>query len=361
MVQRVRHPSDGDQPVESGRNLSPKPGTLRDMATVRLFARLKELAGSSRVEIDGGTVGEVVAAAGDRFGPEFVAAVETARVWRNGEEAQPSDAIDAGDEVAILPPVSGGAAAIAARPEVAVAAPLLVALVIVFVNLQGDAAWWAAALVGVAGLWIIDLAGQIEARGRSFPAIGVLVGAVAGAVITESIGATGLAVAIAAAVMIVLTWGVGIAGYRSVDTVAPGVMVGLLAAAAVGSLILARSSASPDSEAVDVFLVVVILAVLLGSVVERMAQLPYLDPFTVTALTAIVAAVAMAFFRDLDVAGYLLVGLGVAVALVAGRGLGSLLRTGTVALAEPPPGMLRGLDGAVLAAALYFPLVRLVL
>ncbi|HSJ34781.1 MAG TPA: MoaD/ThiS family protein [Acidimicrobiia bacterium] len=331
------------------------------MATVRLFARLKELAGSSRVEIDGGTVGEVVAAAGDRFGPEFVAAVETARVWRNGEEAQPSDAIDAGDEVAILPPVSGGAAAITARPEVAVAAPLLVALVIVFVNLQGDAAWWAAALVGVAGLWIIDLAGQIEARGRSFPAIGVLVGAVAGAVITESIGATGLAVAIAAAVMIVLTWGVGIAGYRSVDTVAPGVMVGLLAAAAVGSLILARSSASPDTEAVDVFLVVVILAVLLGSVVERMAQLPYLDPFTVTALTAIVAAVAMAFFRDLDVAGYLLVGLGVAVALVAGRGLGSLLRTGTVALAEPPPGMLRGLDGAVLAAALYFPLVRLVL
>lgn len=331
------------------------------MATVRLFARLKELAGSSRVEIDGDTVGEVVAAAGERFGPEFVAAIETARVWRNGEEAEPADAIDSGDEVAILPPVSGGAAAITARPEVAVAAPVLVALVIVFVNLQGDAAWWAAALVGVAGLWIIDLAGQIEARGRSFPAIGVLVGAVAGAVITESIGATGLAVAIAAAVMIVLTWGVGIAGYRSIDTVAPGVMVGLLAAAAVGSLILARSSAAPDSEAMDVFLVVVILAVLLGSVVERMAQLPYLDPFTVTALTAIVAAVAMAFFRDLDVAGYLLVGLGVAVALVAGRGLGSLLRTGTVALAEPPPGMLRGLDGAVLAAALYFPLVRLVL
>jgi sulfur-carrier protein len=331
------------------------------MATLRLFARLRELAGGSRIEIDGDTVAEVVAAAGERFGPEFVAAVQTARVWRNGEEADPSDAIEAGDEVAILPPVSGGTATMIARPEVALAVPILVALVVVVVNVRGDAAWWAAALVGAAGLWIIDLAGQIEARGRSFPAIGVLVGAVAGAVITESIGPTGLAVAIAAAVMIVLTWGVGISGYRSIDTVAPGVMVGLLAAAAVGSLILARSGASPDPEAVDVFLLVVILAGVLGSTVERMAQLPYLDPFTVTALTAIVAAVAMAFFRDLDVAGYLLVGLGVAVALVAGRGLGSLLRTGTVALAEPPPGLLRGLDGAVLAAALYFPLVRLVL
>lgn len=331
------------------------------MATLRLFARLRELAGSSRIEIDGGTVGEVVAAAGERFGPEFAAAVQTARVWRNGEEADPADPIVASDEVAILPPVSGGATTITARPEVALAGPLLVAAVVVLVNLRGDDAWWAAVLVGAAGLWVIDLATQIEARGRSFPAIGVLVGAVAGAVITESIGPTGLAVALAAAVMIVLAWGVGIAGFRSVDTVAPGVMVGLLAAAAVGSLILTRSGASPDPEAVDVFLLVVILAGLLGSAVERMAQLPYLDPFTVTALTAIVGAVATAFFRDLDVAGYLLVGLGVAVALVAGRGLGSLLRTGTVALAEPPPGLLRGLDGAVLAAALYFPLVRLVL
>lgn len=341
--------------------MSPKPGTLRVMVTVRLFARLRELAGSSRVEVEGGTVGEVVSAAGRRFGPEFAAAVQTARVWRNGEQAEASDTVGAGDEVAILPPVSGGAAAVATRPELGAVAPLAVALALIVVNLRGDAAWWAATLVGAAGLWVIDLAAQIEARGRSFPAVGVLVGAVAGAVITESTGPTGLAVAVAASVMIVLAWGVGIVGYRSIDTVAPGVMVGLLAAAAVGSLILTRSPSVPDPEAVDVFLLVVILASVLGAVVERLAQLPYLDPYTVTALTAIVAAVATAFFRDLDVAGYLLVGLGSAVALVAGRGLGSLLRTGAVALAEPPPGLLRGMDGAVLAASLYFPLIRLVL
>jgi sulfur-carrier protein len=348
-------------PSPSRATLSLKPGTLRAMATVRLFARLRELAGSPRVEIEGDTVGEVVDAAGERFGPEFVAALASARVWRNGEVAEPTDEVSDDDEVALLPPVSGGAATMTVRPEVGLVLPLAAVLVLVLVNMQGDPAWWAAALVGAAGVWVIDIAAQIEARGRVFPAIGVMVGAVAGAVITEAIGVTGLAVAIAAAVMIVLVWGVGVAGYRSVDAVAPGVMVGMLVAAAVGSLILTRSSLSPDPQAIDVFLVVVILATVLGSAVERMAQLPYLDPYTTTALTAILAAVAMAFFRDLDVAGYLLVGLGVAVALVAGRGLGALLRTGTVALADRIPGLMRGFDGAILAAALYFPLVRLVL
>ncbi len=78
------------------------------MATVRLFARLRELAGGSRVQIEGATVGEIVAAAGEQFGSEFAASLETARIWLNGEEADYDDAVDPGDEVAMLPPVSGG-------------------------------------------------------------------------------------------------------------------------------------------------------------------------------------------------------------------------------------------------------------
>lgn len=331
------------------------------MATVRLFARLRELAGDSRVEIEGRTVGEVIEAAGEKFGPEFVAAVSTARVWRNGEEAAMDDPVAPDDEVALLPPVSGGATIVAASPEVALAIPIVAALVLVFLNLRGDAAWWAAGLVGAVGLWVIDIAQQVELRGRIFPAVAVVLGAVAGAVISESMGAAGLAVALALAVVLVLAWGVGLAGYRSVDAVAPGVMVAMLASAAVGSLVLARSGASPDPEAVDVFLLVVILATLFGAVADNVSQLPYLDPYTVTALTAIVVSVATAFIRDLDVAGYLLAGLGLAVTLVAGRGLGALLRTGTVALADKVPGFFRPFDGALLAAALYFPIIRLVL
>lgn len=330
------------------------------MAQVRLFARLRELAGSSRVEIDGDTIGEVVAEAGRRFGSEFEAAMATARIWRNGEEADPADPVAETDEVALLPPVSGGAATVTASRELAVAAPWVVALVLVVVHLRADSAWWAAALVAAAGVWVMDISGQMEARGRALPAIAIVIGAVAGAVIPEVLGPIGLAVGVAVAVMIVMAWGVAISGYRSVDTVAPGVMVALLATTAVGSLVLARSPHAPDPQATDVFLIVVIVAITLGSLVDRMAQLPYLDPYTVTALAAILVSVAAAFFMDLEVAGYLLVGLGVGVTLVAGRGMGLLLRTGTIALANPAPGLLRGMDGAVLAAALYFPLVRLV-
>lgn len=249
-----------------------------------------------------------------------------------------------------------------APPERAtVVVPIVVAALLVLVRLQGDQAMWAAALVGTAGIWAIDIANGMESRGRRFPAIAVVVGAVAGAVISQTMGPGGMATAIAVTVAVVLVWGVAVAGYRTVDAIAPGVMVAILATAAVSSLVLAASEASPDPSAVDVFLIVVIVATLLGLVVDRLSQLPYLDPFTVTALSAIVASVVAALILDLDVAGYLLVGLGLAVALVAGRGLGGLLRTGSVALAERVPGFFSAFDGAILAAALFFPLVRLVL
>lgn len=242
-----------------------------------------------------------------------------------------------------------------------VAVPLVVGALLILVRLQGDPAMWAAALVGAAGIWAIDIANGMESRGRRFPAIAVVISAVAGAVISQTMGPGGMAIAIALSVAVVLVWGVAAAGYRSVDTIAPGVMVALLASSAVSSLVLAASDHSPDPSAVDVYLIVVAVATLLGLAVDRLSQLPYLDPFTVTALSAIIASVVAALVLDLDVAGYLLIGLGLAVALVAGRGLGGLLRTGSVALAERAPGFFGAYDGAILAAALFFPLVRLVL
>lgn len=331
------------------------------MATVRLFARLRELAGSSRLDVDGATVGEVIAETGRRIGPEFVAAVETARVWRNGEEASPDDPVEANDEVALLPPVSGGATMMRVPTEVAIGVPVLVAAAAIVLNLRAGEAWWAAGLVGIVGLWVTDVASQMEARARGIPTIGILVGVVAGAVVSHAYGGVGLAIAVAFAVMAVLTWGVAVLGYRSVDSVAPGVMVAILATGGTGSLVLTRSGESPDPQAIDVFLLVVTLATVAGLVVDRLAEMPYVDPFTVTALAAIVVAIAGAFLWDLDVAGYLLVGLGTAVTLVAGRGLGSLLRLGDVALVDRAPGLLGTLDGPVLAAAVYYPLVQLVL
>jgi hypothetical protein len=148
--------------------------------------------------------------------------------------------------------------------------------------------------------------------------------------------------------------------YRQVDAFSPTLLVSLLAGLGAASLVLSRSAHSPEPQAVDVFLVSVVAAVLLGALVERMPSLPLLDPYSVTAIGAILAAVAAALLWDLDVVGYLLVGLGLAVALVAGRGFSSMLRTGRVALTERPPGVLMSLDGVVLGAAIYYPLLLLV-
>ena len=67
------------------------------MAVLRLFASVRVAAGTGEVEVPGSTVGQVVGAACDRFGDEFA-----------GDPAGGDDPVVDDDEVAILPPVSGG-------------------------------------------------------------------------------------------------------------------------------------------------------------------------------------------------------------------------------------------------------------
>ena len=79
------------------------------MATLRLFASAREAAGVGRDEVPGNTVGEVLAAAQNRYGAAFGAVLSSCRFWVNGESANVDTVISARDEVAVLPPVSGGA------------------------------------------------------------------------------------------------------------------------------------------------------------------------------------------------------------------------------------------------------------
>lgn len=78
---------------------------------LRLFAAARDAAGTARAEVPGRTVGEVLDAAVDRYGADFASVVEHSRVWRNGEPAELAEPVAADDEVAVLPPVSGGATA----------------------------------------------------------------------------------------------------------------------------------------------------------------------------------------------------------------------------------------------------------
>lgn len=79
--------------------------------TVRLFAGLRERAGTARLEIDDvARVGDVWAklGLGDEPGGLLYAV--------NREYAGPDDALHDGDEVAVIPPVSGGAFRISTAP-----------------------------------------------------------------------------------------------------------------------------------------------------------------------------------------------------------------------------------------------------
>ena len=78
------------------------------MATLRLFASAREAAGTERDTIDGATIGAVLDAACVRYGEHFAAVLEKSRVWRNGEPVTRDDPVSDADEVAVLPPVSGG-------------------------------------------------------------------------------------------------------------------------------------------------------------------------------------------------------------------------------------------------------------
>ncbi|UDY34010.1 MoaD/ThiS family protein [Dermatobacter hominis] len=78
------------------------------MPVVRLFAQAREAAGTSSEVLTGDTVAAVLTSARERFGDDFAAILGTCRVWVNGEPAGEADAVGGDDEVAILPPVSGG-------------------------------------------------------------------------------------------------------------------------------------------------------------------------------------------------------------------------------------------------------------
>ncbi len=78
------------------------------MTILRLFASAREAAGTGRDTFDEPTVAAVIEAACARYGERFVAVLPTCRIWLNGDEVDPSTVVTERDEVAVLPPVSGG-------------------------------------------------------------------------------------------------------------------------------------------------------------------------------------------------------------------------------------------------------------
>ena len=80
------------------------------MARLRLFGPAREAAGTSSVLLPGDDVDAVVTQARARFGQPFSTVLDGSRLWVNGEEADLHSPVGDDDEVAVIPPVSGGCA-----------------------------------------------------------------------------------------------------------------------------------------------------------------------------------------------------------------------------------------------------------
>lgn len=78
------------------------------MARLLLFGPAGERAGRRSDHLDGRTVDDLLGAAVARYGPHFASLLPFCRIWVNGREAEPAAEVEPTDEVAILPPVSGG-------------------------------------------------------------------------------------------------------------------------------------------------------------------------------------------------------------------------------------------------------------
>jgi molybdopterin synthase sulfur carrier subunit len=322
------------------------------MARLRLFANLRELAGSSEIEIQGDTVGAVLDQAADRYGQEFKDNLEHARVWLNGEPAEAQDPVGRLDEVALIPPVSGGAAAATVTVGGLQVAAATVALLVA--NAFAEPAWFVAVLVGVGAFWAWDISGDDE-PGRPYRVpvlLAVLAGPLAtyGFEVAELVPAgrgIGLGVAAGLAVIITLIAAVSSPRHRSLVSLVSTSMVALAAALSIGSLIW-------------VFLAMVIIGKATAGLLAR-ARTPSLDPLTGAVLATVLTAVAASFIWDLSLVGMFLVGIFVSVGLVAGTSMGSLIRVGEVYLTDSVDGSLVALDGPVLAALVYAPFVTLLL
>jgi molybdopterin synthase sulfur carrier subunit len=73
-----------------------------------LFASARQAAGTGSDVIDGSTLGEVLDRAVERYGSTFATVLSSCRVWVNGDTVDRATTVGASDEVAVLPPVSGG-------------------------------------------------------------------------------------------------------------------------------------------------------------------------------------------------------------------------------------------------------------
>ncbi|MCP3977353.1 MAG: MoaD/ThiS family protein, partial [bacterium] len=315
------------------------------MARLRLFANLREAAGTSHAEFPGDTVAEVLAAAKAAYGTDFARGLTIAQVWVNGDPAEPGDTIGDHDEVALIPPVSGGA--LASRADQGSGALLVVALLIALVasNLVSTPTF-VFAVVGSALAWLWDMTDVLKLRTIAVNPIPLMIGATAAANGAYTWGIAGFAGGVAIAIIISLAWSVLDPTQRSTRAVAVALVLAVATALTTGSLALTHLYSIP--------MVIAAIAVAASAgfaawgVQQSGGEVGGLDPNLGMVIGAVIAGLISGLAADtLSMTTMLLAAAASAAGLIAGRAFGSLLRTGSVIHTARAPGLLTMFDAAV--------------
>jgi molybdopterin synthase sulfur carrier subunit len=324
------------------------------MARLRLFAVLREAAGTGSAEVPGETVSEVVANATARFGPNFARALLTAQTWVNGERAGPATQVHDDDEVALIPPVSGGTTVV--RSPAGLEVVLLAAVTaFLFVGNALSPQWFAVAVVLTGLLWGYDIAGAAERRGLGVGAVPIILSVTAGTLASYRFGHTGLAAATVGAVLLAMVWSVLTPHLRPIESIATGALLSAMGAFGAGALMVLRLRSEAETTS---FLLVAAVAIL-ASWVAASTDLAPVDPLTTAVLAALGAGVLAGAVWSEDLWPTVVAAAAAAAGLVAGRNVGSLARFGGFYLTGATQGSLVHLDGMIPAAGGFWLVLQL--
>ncbi len=326
------------------------------MPTLRLFARFREIAGTDEMVVDEGTVGEILDRAADEYGPAFTNGLRSAGVWVNGNPADRDAVVGPDDEMAIIPPVSGGTYAAPTTQRSLTLDPAegilsVIVLAALLVSAWVPLEWFVVVTVGAALAWLWDLADTDATRAGSINLYATLFAPTIAAAATYAWGYEGFAGGFAAAVAVTIFWPIFQSRWRGVESIAMTASVSMIAAAGAGALVMLRMMSTSIALA---YLLIVALAIVVAMVTAiRGGQT--IDPNVGTLIGALIAGLlAGVLTGDIEIATGLVAAVAVATGLIAGRVLGSMVRTGTIVHTVRLPGQLSPIDGLWLAAPLFW-------
>ena len=85
-----------------------RPAKITPVTRLRLLGPARDAAGVASDEFPGSSVSEVLDQARIRYGADFAALLDVSQIWVNGDRAPRHSDVGPDDEIAVLPPVSGG-------------------------------------------------------------------------------------------------------------------------------------------------------------------------------------------------------------------------------------------------------------